>query len=72
MCEECIKEGMVVVKLIKFTQCLGNKALTNDQENFLQCRWGNWFLIQNSTHPGSDPGKMSAAPTHNKSTYCFL
>lgn len=32
MCEEFIKEGIVVRKLIKFTQCLGNKALTNDQK----------------------------------------
>lgn len=46
-----------MVKLIKLTQCLGNKALTNDQKKFLQCTWENWFLVLNSTQPGSDSGK---------------
>lgn len=37
---ELVKEGRMVVKLIKFTLCLGNEALANDQKKSSSLQMG--------------------------------
>lgn len=68
MCEKFTKKEMVTGELIKFTQCLGNKPLTNDQKAFLWCRWENWSLPQKAS---TLPRARQNARLHGKSTNCF-
>lgn len=71
MCEKFTKKEMVTGELIKFTQCLGNKPLTNDQKAFLLVQMGKLISPQESIHFAWSQAECQASWKVNKLLQTF-